>query len=352
MFLEMKRHVICQIGAELIERSGVDGNMLNVMALRLHVDLFHPFLGTEGGLDDGEHASDVRYVLDNRNDLLDLGAVLVEEFVDLLHQVKPVVIRHDALEVLEFYGLVLDFVEVFSSDVVLLHLGGKGIEVQLQLLLVGGSELEGVELLAELLLVILDRALHLLFEFVELVEEKFLQCDGLFLVVEFQLFQLLFSLVFLFDFADVEHLFQGLGIQRDVCLFLGFLYDLRHFCSFFDVGHADGAFEVNILCCFIQLVFSHSLSLCQILDGQQKHASILQQLASFDVVLPRWLKKDEFAAIRKRLIVLPFNHIGIAPRLNEGRIEWIDFYLSAVILNLACFLHYQITLKSDVGYHY
>lgn len=65
MFLEVKGHIIGKIGAELIERGGIDCNMLYVLTLRFHVDLFHPFLSTEGGLDDSEHASDVGDVLDH-----------------------------------------------------------------------------------------------------------------------------------------------------------------------------------------------------------------------------------------------------------------------------------------------
>lgn len=94
--------------------------MLNILTLRLHVHLFHPFLSTKGGLD--EHASDVGNVLDYRDYLLDLRAVFIEEFVDLLDEVESVLVRYDAFEILELYGFVLDLVKVLSCNVILLHL--------------------------------------------------------------------------------------------------------------------------------------------------------------------------------------------------------------------------------------
>lgn len=137
--------------------------MLDIMALCFHVDLFNPFLSPKGSLYNSEHASNIGDVLNNRNNFLDLSAVLIEEFVDLLDKVKLVIVSDDALEVLKLYGFVLYLMQVLGSYVVLLHLWGKGLEIELKFWPIRWWEGKSIEFLSEFLLVVLNGALH--FEF-------------------------------------------------------------------------------------------------------------------------------------------------------------------------------------------
>lgn len=114
--------------------------MLDILTLRLHVNLLNPFLGPKGSLDNCKHASNIRYVLYHRNNLLDLSAVLIEKFVDLLNEVELVIVGYDALEVFKFYGFVLDLMQVLCGYVVFLHLRREGLEVELEFLAVIGRK--------------------------------------------------------------------------------------------------------------------------------------------------------------------------------------------------------------------
>lgn len=106
--------------------------MLNIVTLRLHVNLLDPFLSPKGSLDNRKHASNIWYVMYHRNNLLNLSAVIIKKFVDLFDEVKLVIVRYDALEVLKLYGFVLDLMQVFGSDVVFLHLGRECLKVELK----------------------------------------------------------------------------------------------------------------------------------------------------------------------------------------------------------------------------
>lgn len=106
--------------------------MLNIVALRLHVNLLDPFLSPERSLDNRKHASNIWYVMYHGNNLLNLSAVLIEEFVDLLNEVKLVIVGYDALEVLKLYGFVLDLMQVLGSYIVFLHLGRECLKVELE----------------------------------------------------------------------------------------------------------------------------------------------------------------------------------------------------------------------------
>lgn len=134
--------------------------MLDILTLRLHVNLLNPFFGPKGSLDHCKHASNIRYVLYHRNNLLNLRAVLIEKFVDLLNEVELVIVGYDALEVFKFNGFVLDLMQVLCSYVVFLHLGREGVKVKLEFLGVGWREGKSEEFLGELLFIILDGALH------------------------------------------------------------------------------------------------------------------------------------------------------------------------------------------------
>jgi hypothetical protein len=64
-FLEVKSHIVCKIGDRFVECSSIDGNLLNIYALVLHVGLVYPPLALHCGLNHAEGASDVGDVLDD-----------------------------------------------------------------------------------------------------------------------------------------------------------------------------------------------------------------------------------------------------------------------------------------------
>ncbi len=68
--LEVKGGEVCEIGDDLVEGSGIDGNLFYVYALVLHVCLIHPPFSLHRGLYHVESTSDVGDVLNYRDYLL------------------------------------------------------------------------------------------------------------------------------------------------------------------------------------------------------------------------------------------------------------------------------------------
>lgn len=231
--------IVGQIGAEVVEGGGVGSHPLDVVALVVDVDLLHPAFGLHRCLYHLEDSSDVGDVLYQRFYLLDLRTVLVEEFVHFVHQVWPVFLHYHVLEILEFYAFVLDFVQIFGRNIVLLHLRRQVIEVQAQFGLFQGFQLHTVELLSELALVVGVLMLHFLLELIKLVEEEPLERLHLLVVVLPQLNKLfVLTLKFLnfnlFDFQQLVHQILVLGGICDIRAF----YQFGHLLHFVQVLHA------------------------------------------------------------------------------------------------------------------
>jgi hypothetical protein len=121
--------IVCQVRAEIVEASRIGGNLLDIVALIVDVDLLDPAFGLHRCLYHLEDSADIGDVFYQGFHLFDLGTVLIEEFVDFVHQIRPVFLHYHVLEIFKFYSFVFDFVQIFGSNIVLLHFRRQIVEV-------------------------------------------------------------------------------------------------------------------------------------------------------------------------------------------------------------------------------
>lgn len=79
--LKVNSRIVGEISDRFVEGSGIDGNLLDIYALVLHVGLVNPPLSLHCRLDHTECTSDVGNVLNHRHYLLYLRTVFIEKLI-------------------------------------------------------------------------------------------------------------------------------------------------------------------------------------------------------------------------------------------------------------------------------
>lgn len=104
---------------------------------------------------------------------------------------------------------------------------------------------------------------------------------------------------------------------------------MGQFSSAFDIAHAQGVFQVDVCCCLFNGIFRKRPGVCQILQGERKHALFLEKLASLNVELAGRGEKDELTAIRDSLFVLATQQVSVTSLLDEALVEGVNLDLLA-----------------------